>query len=117
MVEIPEVGLRNLEFVALVDLHTRETVTASKDKGRCLEHAIGRSRVYQQRCDWLGIFQTPKRPSIKSAGDGKSSAIFALYMRATSFAYSVGETRWQERARRAESWRIKSSGLHAGGSA
>ena len=47
MVEILEVGLSNLELVALVDLHTRETVTASKDKGRCLEHAIGRSRVYQ----------------------------------------------------------------------
>jgi hypothetical protein len=86
-------------------------------KGGVSKRQLGGRASTNKRCDLPYTFQTPNNPKIKSAGDGKSSAIRPLYNRATSAAYSFGDARWHDRAIRACICNIKSFSSQAGGSA
>ena len=83
-----QVGFSNFEIVLRCDLHSRETVPPVCTKRGVSNKQFGGRASTRSRCDFPTTFQAPKRPRMKSAGDGKSSAMLPLHMRATSAAYS-----------------------------
>ena len=88
MILVFQVGLGDFEIVLRCDLHSRETVPPVCTKRGVSNKQFGGRASTRSRCDFPTTFQAPKRPRMKSAGDGKSSAMLPLHMRATSAAYS-----------------------------